>query len=104
MSLCPAAGRRDTTSGRAGRRGFAWCRDGGWPRPWRGAGEQGVDVDALERGGQEAHGGEFAGAAADPVPHGEAGEPALLVGDLVELGAGAGDRDGVLGEVEARAP
>ena len=66
-----------------------------------GAGEHGVGVDALEGGRQKAYGAELGGAAADPIPHGETGEPAVLDRDLVELGAIAGDGDEVLGGHEA---
>ena len=73
-----------------------------WPRRTPAAPASiGVDIDALERGGQQADGRELAGAAADPVPHREPGEPPFRLGDLVELRAVAGDGDGVLGEVEA---
>jgi len=65
-----------------------------------GAGEHRVDVEALERGREQAHGAEFGGAAAHPVPHREAGDPAFLGGDLVELGAHASHGDKVLGVVE----
>jgi hypothetical protein len=64
--------------------------------------EQGLDVEALERGGEETDGGEFGRATADPVPHGETGEPVLREGGLVELGAGACDGDEVLREIKAR--
>jgi hypothetical protein len=56
---------------------------------------------SLEGGGKEPDGGQFGGAAADPVPHGEAGDPALFNGDLVELAAFAGDGDGLAGELDS---
>ena len=66
-----------------------------------GAVEHRLDVESLKRGGQEADGGEFGRAAADPIPHGETGEPLLGDRGLIELGAGAGDGDVVLREIEA---
>ncbi len=66
-----------------------------------GAGEELGNVDALEGGGEGADGAHDGGAAADPVPHGEAGEPVLGDGVFVELATEAGDGDGVAGEVEA---
>ena len=54
----------------------------------RGAGEQAVDVEALQRRRQQPDGGQIAGAAADPVPHREAGQPALVRGDVVQLRPG----------------
>ncbi len=65
------------------------------------AGEEAVDIEPLEGGREESDGGGDAGSAADPIPHGEAIEPLLFLGELVELGAGAGDGHGMLGEVEA---
>ena len=47
--------------------------------------EHRLDVDALERGGQQADGAELAGATADPVPHREAGEPPSFFACLIEL-------------------
>ena len=66
-----------------------------------GAVEHGLDVEALEGGGQQADSAELGGAAADPVPHREAGEPALAQGGGVEFRAGAGDGDEVFRVVEA---
>ena len=67
-----AVSRADTTRGRA-----AWrrCRGvglAGLDVHGGGAGEEGVDVDALQGGGDEADGGQHGGAAADPVLHREA--------------------------------
>ncbi len=67
----------------------------------RGSREEGVDLDPLEGGGQEADRAEFARPASDPVPHGEAGEPALADRRGIELRSGAGDRHEVLRDLEA---
>jgi hypothetical protein len=45
----------------------------------RGAAQEAAPVEAEQGGGEQADGGEHGGAAADPVPQGEAGEPALFV-------------------------
>jgi hypothetical protein len=42
-----------------------------------GSGEQFIDIDSLQRGRHEAHGGQHRGAAADPVFHRETGDEAL---------------------------
>lgn len=73
-----------------------------------GAGEDEVDVDALERHGHEADGAHDGGAAADPVGHGEDFEPVVFGGVGFEFAAdasrgGAGDGDGVFREVESGA-
>ena len=66
------------------------------------AGEQLVDLDALERGGQQTDGAEGRGAATDPVPHRETGEPAFLLCDEVKLGALTGNGDELFRVVEPR--
>jgi len=62
--------------------------------------EQAVDVEALERRREEADGRELRGPPADPVPHGEAVEPALPPGELVEVAPLLGHGHGVPAEVE----
>ena len=66
-------------------------------------GQQPVDVDPLEGRGQEPYGRGDRGAAADPVPHRETGEPAFLYGDPVQLAVPAGNRHGMPRESETRA-
>jgi hypothetical protein len=63
--------------------------------------EHGVDVDALQLGRQQAHRGQLGGATPDPVPHGKAHQPALALGQRVELAAVAGDCDRVFGKRQA---
>ncbi len=65
-----------------------------------GTGQQAVDVQTLERRGHKADCGKHAGAAADPVEHGEAGQPALPRGGAIQLRTGHGDGHGTLGEVQ----
>ena len=66
----------------------------------RRAGEEGAHVHALQSRGDGAHGAHHARAAADPVPHGEARQPALLRRVLVQLAADARHGHGVLRKVE----
>ena len=70
----------------------------------RGPGQHRVDVDPLEGGRQEPDRAQFARAPADPVPHREPGEPALLLRELVELRARSRDGDVVRRVGEARRP
>lgn len=70
-----------------------------------GSGEEVVDVDALEGHGDEADGAHDGGASAYPVGHGEDFEPVIFCGVGFEFAVdavvfGAGDGDGVFGEVE----
>jgi hypothetical protein len=65
--------------------------------------EHGVDVDALERCGQQADGRQFRGAPADPVPHGEGFDPAFGLRLGVEAAAFGRDGDGGAGEFQVRA-
>ncbi len=64
-------------------------------------GEELVDVEPLQRGGDETDGGEHGSAAADPVFHREAGDEVLLGGVLIELGTHTGDGGGVAAEIES---
>ena len=65
------------------------------------AGEHRVDVEPLQRGGQQAHGAQFARASADPVPHRETAQPALAHRDFVQLAPSSRDGDDVLGKIES---
>ena len=58
--------------------------------------QESIDVEALQRSGEEPDGAELAGAAADPIPHREAGEPLLGASNFIELTtfASNGDRVG----------
>ena len=58
-------------------------------------------MKTLERRGHKADGGQHAGAAADPVEHGEAGQPALCRGGAIHLRAGHRDGHLVPGEFKA---
>ena len=69
----------------------------------RGAGEHGVEVDALKGHGDESDGGKDGGAAADPIRHGERGDEAGFFGEVGEFGAVPGDGDGLVGEAESGA-
>ncbi len=89
MSFSPCRRWRDTTSSASRAAGFfsiSWTRVA-TSHAGR-AGEHGVDVDPLQRGGHQAHGRELARAPADPVPHGKPREPAFGDRRLVQLGAG----------------
>ena len=67
------------------------------------AGEDGVDVDPLQRRRQQTDSRKFRGAAADPVPHRKPLHPLLIDRDFVEFGTIAGNGDRVFAEVEIRA-
>src|SRR6059036_2165294 len=62
----------------------------------RGASEQLVNVDALQRGWKQTNGGGFAGAATDPIPHWKSGEPFFFLGELVESAAPTSNGDGMI--------
>ena len=67
------------------------------------AGQHGVDVQPLQRGGQQAHGGKLARPAAHPVPHRETRQPAVLGRELIQLAACARHGHGVFAELQPRA-
>jgi hypothetical protein len=66
----------------------------------RGAGEQRVDVESLQRGREQAYGAEFGRAPTDPVPHRKPGQPAFLDGGLFQFRALARHGDKVLRMIE----
>jgi len=65
-----------------------------------GAGEEGVDVDALQRGGQQTHDRRLRSPAADPIPHRETFQEPFLDGEPVEFAPRTGHRDRVWAEGE----
>ena len=66
----------------------------------RSPGQKLVDVDSLERGGQQTDCGGFAGATAHPIPHWESFQPAMVHCDFVQLAAFAGYGTGVFGKIQ----
>ncbi len=50
-------------------------------------GEEGVDIEALEGEGDEAHGGHDGGAATHPILHWETGDPVIGFRVVIEIGA-----------------
>ena len=68
----------------------------------RGAGQKIVDVETLQRRRHQAHRAHDRSAAADPIVHGKARQPAVLLRVLVQLAADAGDGDRMFSEIQTR--
>ena len=69
----------------------------------RGSVQQSRHVQSLKQAGNQPDGGQLAGAPADPVPHREPRQPALLLNLLVQLRPRSRHGDGMAGEVQTLA-
>ena len=66
-----------------------------------GAVKQCQDVDSLEGGRQQSDGRRYRGAAADPIPHGEAFDPTFRNSNFIQFATVAGHSHGITGKFQS---